>query len=124
MPKQLVIAVPCWGDRYRRIFFGPVLRSHRAALAHLAAVFQNTAKVRYVIQTDRRDELKAYLAERGIGSQVHYRPVYDHPYYRDYPRNCPNAERFAKRCLSLPLYPTLSESDQDRVIEAINAFSA
>ena len=78
----------------------------------------------YVIQTDRRDELKAYLAERGIGSQVHYRPVYDHPYYRDYPRNCPNAERFAKRCLSLPLYPTLSESDQDRVIEAINAFSA
>jgi hypothetical protein len=52
MSRNLVIAVPCWGDRYREIFFGPVLRSHRAALAFLARAFDNTVKVRYVVQTD------------------------------------------------------------------------
>ena len=52
MSRQLVIAVPCWGEWYRRLFYGPVLRSHRAALQCLADEFQNTVKVRYVVQTD------------------------------------------------------------------------
>jgi hypothetical protein len=50
--RKLVVAIPCWGERYRRIFFGPVALSHRAALAALAHEFQNTVEVRYVVQTD------------------------------------------------------------------------
>ena len=63
------------------------------------------------------------LRERGILAQVHYIPVYWHPYYRrqyGYERGlCPEAERFYAGCLSIPCYPTLSADDQSKVIAAV-----
>jgi perosamine synthetase len=65
------------------------------------------------------DELRA----RDIFPQVHYRPVYLHPWYRTTygtaPGLAPVAERFYQGCLSLPCYPTLTETDQDYVVAAI-----
>jgi perosamine synthetase len=70
-----------------------------------------------------RRRLYDALRERGILTQVHYLPVYLHPYYRDtygYERGlCPEAERYYSGCLSLPCYPTLTEDQQDAVIEAV-----
>jgi dTDP-4-amino-4,6-dideoxygalactose transaminase len=63
------------------------------------------------------------LHERGILAQVHYIPVYRHPWYRErfgYERGlCPAAEAYYDECLSLPCYPLLSESQQDEVIAAV-----
>lgn len=62
------------------------------------------------------------LRERGIGVNLHYIPVPSQPYYQrlgfslaDYPQ----AGRYYKQAISLPLYATLTESDQDRVVAAL-----
>ena len=70
----------------------------------------------------RRDEAFARLREAGIGVQVHYLPVYRHPYYESLGYKaglCPKAEDFSSRCLSLPLYPGLSDEDQDKVVKSL-----
>jgi dTDP-4-amino-4,6-dideoxygalactose transaminase len=72
----------------------------------------------------RRRELYDGLRARGIGAQVNYIPVYWHPVFADlgYRRGmCPVAERFYAEQLSLPLFPDLTETDQDRVVEAVRA---
>jgi len=63
------------------------------------------------------------LRERGILAQVHYLPVYLHPYYRQtfgYGEGlCPEAERYYAGCLSLPCFPTLSDNEQRLVVETV-----
>ena len=74
---------------------------------------------------DRRRALYEYLRENGIGVQVNYIPAYWHPVFADlgYRRGlCPAAERFYAEELSLPLFPDLTESDVDRVVELVRAF--
>jgi len=62
------------------------------------------------------------LMERGIGTQVHYIPINRQPYYtRRYGENrLPGAEDYYERCLSLPLFPDMNDSDVDRVVEALD----
>jgi perosamine synthetase len=68
------------------------------------------------------------LHARGILVQVHYLPVYLHPYYRDtygyQPGLCPEAESYYERCLSLPCYPALREDEQDQVVAALGELVA
>lgn len=63
------------------------------------------------------------LREREIFAQVHYVPVYRHPYYREtygYERGlCPAAEDYYAGCLSLPCFPDLTEAEQDTVVDAV-----
>jgi UDP-4-amino-4,6-dideoxy-N-acetyl-beta-L-altrosamine transaminase len=70
----------------------------------------------------RREVVEA-LKTRGIGSQVHYIPVHRQPYYVDRygPLRLPGAEAWYARCLSLPLYPAMDETDVDRVVGALSA---
>jgi UDP-4-amino-4,6-dideoxy-N-acetyl-beta-L-altrosamine transaminase len=79
--------------------------------------------VRHRDGSDARRALYDGLREREIYPQVHYLPVYLHPYYRRHfgfaPGECPEAERYYDGCLSLPCFPTLSEPDQERVVVAI-----
>jgi dTDP-4-amino-4,6-dideoxygalactose transaminase len=72
-----------------------------------------------------RDDLLASLRRRGIGTSIHFKGLHQLSYYR---RRCgvsegdlPAATSFAARTLSLPLYPSLPESDQERVVEALHA---
>jgi dTDP-4-amino-4,6-dideoxygalactose transaminase len=83
----------------------------------------------YVIRVpDRRDDLKRFLAEREIGSEVYY-PI---PFHLQtcfaslgYSRgDFPNAESAAEHTLALPVYPGLTREMQDWVIAAIRAFYA
>lgn len=80
----------------------------------------------YVVQTDRRDALRAYLRERGVGSGVHYPlPAHLQPAYRDLgycPGSLPATERLAERVLSLPLYPGLDPAQVDLVADHVRAF--
>lgn len=64
------------------------------------------------------------LKEKKIYTQVHYIPVYWQPYYKmkyKYPvGKCPNAEKYYERCLSIPLYPAMTDEIVDYVIDAVN----
>ncbi len=76
----------------------------------------------YVIQVDHRKQLYDDLRKENIYAQVHYIPVYLMPYYQKlgYPQGlCPNAETYYQQCLSLPMYPSLTDREQDFVIETV-----
>ena len=82
----------------------------------------------YIIQCEKRKELYEFLSKNGVNTQVHYIPIHLQPYYKDkygYKENdFPVAEEYYSKALSLPLYPSLKESDQDRVISLIIDFYA
>lgn len=83
----------------------------------------------YVLQIDfaalgkTRTTIMNELRQRGVGTQVHYIPVHLQPYYRNkygYALGkCPVAESCYQRCLSLPLYPAMTDNDVERVIQAV-----
>ncbi len=72
-----------------------------------------------------RDGLMAALKERGIGTGLHFRAVHGQKYYRDQlpqaANSLPNTEWNSDRIFSLPLFPDMTESDQDRVIDTIKS---
>ncbi|MEV6692316.1 aminotransferase class I/II-fold pyridoxal phosphate-dependent enzyme [Micromonospora sp. NPDC051196] len=72
----------------------------------------------------RRREVYDAMRAAGIGVQVNYLPAHWHPAFADlgYRRgSCPVAEAFYAQQLSLPLFPGLSDTDQDRVVDALAA---
>jgi perosamine synthetase len=72
--------------------------------------------------TADRDAIMAALRAEGIGVNLHYRPVYLHPYYRDLgfaPGLCPNAEAAFADMITLPLFPTMDDRDTADVIAAV-----
>ena len=68
-----------------------------------------------------RARLMARLAERGIGTQVHYLPVHLQPYYRarNGDADLPGAWAYYQSCLSLPLFPAMADADVARVVEGL-----
>lgn len=69
-----------------------------------------------------RDKVFADLRESGFGVNIHYIPVYRHPYYQKHGYKdvfCPNAEELYARMISLPLYPGLTDEQQDIVIKKV-----
>ncbi|NLV76364.1 MAG: UDP-4-amino-4,6-dideoxy-N-acetyl-beta-L-altrosamine transaminase [Tissierellia bacterium] len=83
----------------------------------------------YVIQLElekfkvgRREIFEALQAEN-IGVNVHYIPVYYHPYYQKlgYKKGlCPNAEKLYERIITIPLYPKMTDKDVKDVVEALD----
>lgn len=61
------------------------------------------------------------LASQGVGTQVHYLPVYRQPYYREFDPNLrlPGADEYYRRTLSLPLFPSMKDEDPARVVAAL-----
>ena len=79
----------------------------------------------YVIEIKKRNELIQYLRKDNIFLQIHYIPVHLMPYYRERGWNegdFPNAEKYYNNCISLPMYPTLTDDDFNYVIEKIDTF--
>jgi len=78
----------------------------------------------FIIQIENRLELYNYLRKNNIFCQVHYIPLHISPYYRKkYGEQIfPIAENYYERCLSLPMYPTLTIKEQEYVIEKILSF--
>ena len=71
-----------------------------------------------------RDKAYHFLKSKGIASQIHYIPVYKHPYYKNLygELQMEGAETYFASCLSLPLYPGLEVADQTKVIHALSSF--
>jgi dTDP-3-amino-3,4,6-trideoxy-alpha-D-glucose transaminase len=100
-------------------------RRYRAALDGLPGLVlpgsdDSDAHHLFVIQVENRAPLRARLAERGIGTLVHYPiPIHRHPAYERLGRTrvpLDVSERLSDRVLSLPLYPELDESEVDAVV--------
>ncbi|MFW6387015.1 MAG: UDP-4-amino-4,6-dideoxy-N-acetyl-beta-L-altrosamine transaminase [Bacillota bacterium] len=77
----------------------------------------------YVIQVKvDRKEMFNCLLEHNIGANVHYIPVYYHPYYlnQGYEKGiCPEAEKIYNKIITLPLFPAIKDEDVERVIETV-----
>ena len=74
-----------------------------------------------MLECGRREIFDAIQAE-GVGVNVHYIPTYTFPYYQSLgykPGICPNAEKLYERMISIPLYYSLSNEQQNKVIEAV-----
>ncbi len=79
----------------------------------------------YIIQAENRKGLYDYLRKNGIYAQVHYIPVHLQPYYQNLgwkKGDLPVAEAYYEKALSLPMYPTLSEQQQEFVIDKVIKF--
>lgn len=79
----------------------------------------------YVIEAENRRGLYDHLRKNKIFAQIHYIPVHLMPYYQNLghkPGDFPNAEKYYAHCISLPMYPTLAEKEQEFVIETIKDF--
>jgi len=87
--------------------------------------FKSNAYHLYIIEVENRKELYDHLRTKGIFAQVHYIPLYYMPYYQHKgwkKKDYPHAEGYYSKCLSLPMYPSLTESDQQYVIESVLEF--
>lgn len=103
-------------DRYTEAFRGTPVQT-----PHLPAHVQHAWHL-YVIQVDERKALYDALRAKNIFCQVHYIPVHTMPYYQQFgwkKGDFPIAEQYYARCLSLPMYPTLTDAEQDYVIASI-----
>lgn len=83
----------------------------------------------YVIRVDvakaykSRREVFAALRQRGIGVNVHYMPIHLQPYYRQLGFELgmfPESEKHGAEAITLPLYPELSEAQQDQIVAALH----
>lgn len=76
----------------------------------------------YYIRVNNRANVFRTLQKNGLGVQVHYIPVYFHPYYRElgYKKGiCPNAEDFYKKTISIPIYYSMSNEDIKYVVQSV-----
>lgn len=79
----------------------------------------------YIIEVEKRKELYDFLKSKEIFCQVHYIPVYQLPYYSSLKSEqikLEHAENYYSKCLSLPIYPTLTDNEQSFVIQEIISF--
>ncbi|MFD3293592.1 UDP-4-amino-4,6-dideoxy-N-acetyl-beta-L-altrosamine transaminase [Aquirufa sp. KTFRIE-69F] len=96
-------------------------------IKHQSGVIDGHAYHLYIIEVDRRSELVNYLREKNIFVQIHYIPAHLMPYYKQYGwknGDLPFAEKYYKGCLSLPMYPSLTDLEQEFVIDQIRNFYA
>jgi UDP-4-amino-4,6-dideoxy-N-acetyl-beta-L-altrosamine transaminase len=79
----------------------------------------------YVIEVEDRLGLYNHLRSKNIYAQIHYIPCHLMPYYRELgwkEGDFPNAENYYKQCISLPMFPTLTDEEQGYVIDQINIY--
>lgn len=79
----------------------------------------------YIIQVPDRKGLYDFLHEAGVYAQVHYVPLHLMPYYCQFGNkkgDLPVVEDYYEHCISLPMYPTLTDEEQDYVIEKVKEY--
>lgn len=112
----------------RQALCGRYLQGIRNPRLQLPKVREGCGTVwhQFVIRCRERDELQAYLAQKGIGTIIHY-PIPPHlseayAYLGLQEGSLPLTERYAKEVLSIPLYNGMTEEEQNFVMDALNAF--
>lgn len=127
---QLDVAEEAWkkrtliAERYNTAF-----REHKALRIPVIKPDRQTSWHLYVLRinpealTISRDDFINKLKEAGIGTSVHFIPLYRHPYYRQLTnadlKNFPNSEWLFERIISLPIFPGMTEEQIDYVIDNV-----
>jgi dTDP-4-amino-4,6-dideoxygalactose transaminase len=103
--------------------YGELLRGTGLLLPALPAGDEHVYHL-YVVRTPRRDDLKDFLAERGIAAAIHYpTPIHLQPAYAgSAPGGLPHTERAVAEILSLPMHPSITETEIAAVADAVRAF--
>lgn len=98
---------------YQRELFGYVELPpyHKRHALHLFPIKLQT--------TEQRDKLQDELKQRGIGTQIHYRPVHQQPLYQHTYADCPVADDHFARSLSIPLHVGLKQNELNYIVESI-----
>jgi len=106
--ERLVAALPA--------VLPPAVRADRRSAHHLFPV-----RIDFAAHGRSRAQVVQGLAARGIGTQVHYIPLFEHPLYRRHGagERLEGACLYHQRTLSLPMHHSMSESDVDRVVDAL-----
>jgi len=81
----------------------------------------------FIIEVENRKELYDFLHSKGILAQIHYIPVHTMPYYKNIgylDAGLVHAEKYYSKCISLPMYPTLSNEEQSYVINKVLKFTS
>jgi UDP-4-amino-4,6-dideoxy-N-acetyl-beta-L-altrosamine transaminase len=76
----------------------------------------------FIVEVENRKELYDFLHSKGILAQIHYVPVHTMPYYKKIgykDAGLIHAEKYYSKCISLPMYPVLSDDEQSFVIEQV-----
>lgn len=108
-------------QRYLRELSNPLVTCQKQ-LPQVESVFHL-----FVIQTPDRERMSAYLKDHNIHPAYHYpvpchlQKAYGHLGYKV--GDCPNAEKLASHCLSLPMFPELTDDEVAYVIEVVNQYS-
>lgn len=79
----------------------------------------------FVIESEKRDELYEFLKMNNIFTQIHYIPIHTLPYYKKIGyKNASliNSENYYSKCISLPMFPSLKDTEQDYVINKVISF--
>ncbi|RJG24963.1 UDP-4-amino-4,6-dideoxy-N-acetyl-beta-L-altrosamine transaminase [Paenibacillus thiaminolyticus] len=109
-------------EKYTDAFAGleGLITPHQALYSNSAWHLYVTRWLSECFRADRRTIFDA-LRNEGIGVQVHYIPVYQHPYYKKlgYSSLCTKAEEFYSTAISLPIYPKMNDEDVSDVIKAV-----
>ena len=94
-----------------------ILRAHG-----MTAQYQHT-DFGYNYRTEKREELRDYLAKNDIGSGIYYPSLlYHYPAMSSFAGDCPNSEKLIKEVLSLPIHPSLSDTEISKIISTIKSF--
>lgn len=102
--------------RYEQAFAGTKVRTLSAPAGREHAYHL------FVIQVENRARIFSHLQKSGIHAQVHYIPAHLHPYYRRLgwkEGDFLMAEAFYSRCISLPMFPALTNEEQEYVIRSV-----
>ena len=106
--------------RYDRLL-APLVRTTTVPAGQTPAPHLYTVLIDFPAAGMERADVMRALADKGVGTQVHYIPVYRQPYFRDRygDMRLPGAEAYYARVLSLPLFPAMADEDVERVVEAL-----
>jgi len=106
-------------DVYKNAFTG------KSYIKGQSDVVEGHAYHLYVIETEDRLGLYNFLRSENIFAQIHYIPCHLMPFYRDLggkEGDMPLAENYYRNCISLPMYPTLTEQEQQYVIDKVEEY--
>lgn len=105
--------------KYRTAFAGSAIKMQK----HDDKFFN--AHHLFVIEVKNRKALYEHLIQNNVFAQIHYVPVHLMPYYKQFgwkPGDFPMAENYYKHCISIPMFPTLTDEEQNFVIKTILEF--
>ncbi|MEK6284309.1 MAG: DegT/DnrJ/EryC1/StrS family aminotransferase [Acidobacteriota bacterium] len=113
-------------QRYRGLFDSAGLVSSGAVRLPGESASARHVYNQFVIRARERDKLRAYLAERGVGTEIYYPvPLHMQACFEDLGYRVgdfPESERAAEEALAIPIYPELGETAQGYVVETIGSF--